>query len=108
MDRELPDGFVYMVGWRCNATSEDGQFTTVSHNTVGFQGSPSDPGFIPFDELTEEEVLEWVWASPSGYIDPDPDSGEKEPTTKELAEALLARTLDTMQHPTTASGLPWV
>lgn len=107
MTRELADGFVYKVGWRCNATSEDGQFTAFNTNITGFQGSSSDPGFIPFDELTEEEVLEWVWASPSGYIDPDPNSGEEEPTTKAFVEALLARTLEGMEHPTTATGFPW-
>lgn len=50
----------YNVHWTCTAT--DGQHTTSSIG-VNSIGSPNPDNFIPFDQLTEEQVVEWVKAS---------------------------------------------
>jgi hypothetical protein len=57
--RTVPEGVVTMVC--CNLSMADGQ-TKVSGNVnqeVPYK-SPSDPGFIPFDQLTEAETIQWV------------------------------------------------
>jgi hypothetical protein len=57
--RTVPEGVVITVC--CNLSMVDGQ-TKVSGNVnqeVPYK-SPSDPGFIPFDQLTEAETIQWV------------------------------------------------
>ncbi len=57
--RTVPEGVVITVC--CNLSMVDGQIK-VSGNVnqeVPYK-SPSDPGFIPFDQLTEAETIQWV------------------------------------------------
>jgi hypothetical protein len=50
--------FVTTVTWRLIGT--DGQYTAEVGNNAQFEISESDPGFIPYANLTEEIVLGWV------------------------------------------------
>ena len=50
---------VITAHWRCNGT--DGTFNGTVYGTCGF-AQPGEP-FIPFDQLTEQQVLGWCWAS---------------------------------------------
>lgn len=50
---------VITAHWRCNGT--DGTFNGTVYGTCGFT-QPGEP-FTPFDQLTEEQVLGWCWAS---------------------------------------------
>jgi hypothetical protein len=57
------DGYedvVVQVGWSCTGT--DGTyFATIPGLTrITFGGGPD---YTPYDELTEEQVLGWVWSS---------------------------------------------
>ena len=84
---------VCTVYWRANATEElDGKsFFATAYGTVGVTINPEDP-FTPYDQLTKEQVLEWVWAS----------------VDKEAAEASLASQIEEQKNPKVISKpLPW-
>lgn len=58
---------VITAGWRCNGAQTEGSgesaqnFYATSYGTASF---PMPEGtFTPYDQLTQEQVLGWVWAS---------------------------------------------
>ena len=59
LDRKTADGFVTTAHWTVTAT--DGDFSASAYGTCGFDGELT----TPYEELTEAQVLEWVW----GQID---------------------------------------
>lgn len=91
MTHEIADGGVVVAYWRANAASDDDQFFATNYGSCGFTYDPSSPDFIPYDELTQDEVLGWVWTQ----------------VDKDATEAALAQNIYNQEHPTTASGLPW-
>ena len=89
MTRVLDDDFVVSVAWACQASAEGaGAF---HGGTTTYENNPDEPGFIPYDQLTEEMVLGWVWAS----------------VDKAEIEANLTTKVEKQLNPTTANGLPW-
>lgn len=50
---------VITAGWRCNGT--DGQYSGTVYSTA--QMGPIQAEFTPYDQLTQEQVLGWVWAA---------------------------------------------
>lgn len=86
LDRELSDGLVTNVVWRCTVTDED-----QSVSTSGSVGLERGSTFTPYEELTEEQVLSWV--------KPQVDTAE--------IEAGLQSHIDAQKNPVTASGIPW-
>ena len=90
LERELSDGFVFTAHWRCTAT--DGDFSATSYGTAGFTQDPEAAGFVPYDSLTEEQVLGWVW---------------NDGVDKDATEAALQAKIDADMNPTSASGVPW-
>jgi hypothetical protein len=89
LERELSDGFVFTAHWRCTAT--DGEFSATSYGTAGFTQDPEADSFIPYEELTEAQVLEWVWES----------------VDKDATEAALEAKIEADKNPVTAAGVPW-
>jgi hypothetical protein len=92
-NRELPSGLITTIHW--TATQTDGDFTASAYGSLGVPAKdPSDPTFIAFASLTEEQVKQWVLQ-----------------TMGEEAVAALQANLDgqieAQKHPTSASGLPW-
>ena len=80
---------VVIAAWRCNDSS--GGFSVSNYGTVGF-AAPGDT-FIAYPDLTEADVLGWVWAN---GVD------------KAEVEANVARELDMLVNPpTVAKPLPW-
>jgi hypothetical protein len=57
--RTMPEGVVTMVN--CRVSMIDGEHKALGNinQDVPYK-SPSDPGFIPFDQLTETETVQWV------------------------------------------------
>jgi hypothetical protein len=54
--------YVLECGWRC--TAQDQGFTGTVYGSVSFAPPESLPGtFTPFSQLTQDQVLAWVWAS---------------------------------------------
>ena len=55
--RHLPDGVVMTVHWTADKT--DGDYTASAYGSIGLPAKdPSDPTFIPYDQLTEAQVVE--------------------------------------------------
>lgn len=55
---------VISAGWSCNGSQMDGETEYVGsvYNTASFTLNPEQP-FTPYADLTQEQVLGWVWAS---------------------------------------------
>ena len=86
-DRLTSDGFITTAHWTCSAV--DGDYSASSYGTCGFAaGTPT----IPYDQVTEAEVLNWCWAS---GVD------------KDAVEASLAANIDLQKNPVVAAGVPW-
>jgi hypothetical protein len=92
------DGAVIVAHWRCNAEETTGEgddavtYTASSYGTCGFSPDPEAPGYVPYADLTETEVLGWCW---SDGVD------------KDATEASLQANIDLQINPVTASGVPW-
>ena len=93
LDRSLPDGFVLTAHWRVSDT-QDG-FTGSVYGTISFPAKdPADPDFIPYDDLTEAQVVGWV-------------KDEMGADTVAAHEANVQAQIDKQKHPTNAVGVPW-
>ncbi len=85
-----PAECVVQAGWRCNG-SQDG-FTATVYGSAGFTYTEGEP-FTPFNQLTQEQVLGWVWAN---GVD------------KAEVEANIQRQLDEQINPPVVNQpLPW-
>jgi len=89
LERKTADGFVYTAHWRCTAT--DGEFSASSYGTASFTPDPESEDFVAYDDLTEADVLAWVWES----------------VDKDATEAALAAKIEADKNPTSATGVPW-
>jgi hypothetical protein len=89
LDRNAADGGVTTAHW--NVTAVDGDHSASAYSTAGFTPDPEAPGFVPYEELTEEDVLVWVW-----------DSVDKDAT-----EESLLKQIDAQKNPVVVSGTPW-
>ena len=89
-EHDVATGGITVAHWRVTAT--DGDYSASAYGTCGFTPDPDAPGFVPYANVTEAEVLGWCWAN---GID------------KDAAEASLASQIEAQKHPTTESGLPW-
>ena len=99
LDRELSDGVVYTVHWNLSASRPSKEvsgepYTAGAYGTQGYSADPSDPGFIPYEDLTESDCIDWVQDS----------LGEE---GVESLEANLSANLDEQENPTEAAGVPW-
>jgi hypothetical protein len=93
LDRTLPAGVVYTAHWRAELT--DGSHTVSCYGTVDLpQGDPESPDFVPYDELTEEIVLDWTIEA----------LGQE---NLDAIDAYLVQALEDAQHPRMAHGVPW-
>jgi hypothetical protein len=93
MQRSTQSGCVTTAHWIASKT--DGDYTASAYGSIGLPAKdPSDPTFIPFEQLTEAEVVDWV----------------KEVMGEEQVAALevnLNGQIEAQRHPTVASGVPW-
>jgi hypothetical protein len=89
LERNTADGGVVVAHWR--ATLTDGDYSASSYGTCGFTPDPTAPDFVPFESLTEADVLEWVYES----------------VDKDSVEASLAANIEDQKAPQTMAGTPW-
>ena len=87
LDRKTADGFVTTAHWQ--ATAVDGENTASIYSTCSWADGTVN---TPYDQLTQETVLGWVWAN---GVD------------KTATEAALAANIALQKAPVTATGLPW-
>jgi hypothetical protein len=88
------DKGIVVCHWRATATETVGEdtFSASSYGTCGFTPDPTAPDFVPFESLTEADVLAWVYESV------DKDATE---------EASLASQIEDQKAPQTMAGVPW-
>ena len=87
LDRQTSNGFVTTAHWTASAV--DGDYSASTYATSSWaDGTPT----IPYADLTQEEVLGWIWAN---GVD------------KEAVEASLQAQIDAQKNPVIATGVPW-
>jgi hypothetical protein len=79
------------VHWTASQT--DGEYSASTYSTVGFTEQP-DQSLIPYEDLTEALVIEWVKAS----------LGEEGVAAIDTA---LANNIADQKAPKVAAGVPW-
>jgi len=89
LERNSADNGVIVAHWTVNKI--EGDNIASSYGTVGFTPDPDAEGFVDFDSLTEEMVLEWVQDS----------------INVEAIEAGLDLQLAEMASPSVIAGMPW-
>ena len=53
---------VVTAHWTCAGV--DGEYATSVYSTCSFpMPGPNDPGFTPYADLTQDQVLGWCWAN---------------------------------------------
>jgi len=87
-------GAITVACWEC--TGVDGEKTGSYSGATTFLPDVNAPGYVPYTEVTEEEVLAWLFN--------DDAKGNKR-VDKVQVEASVQAQLDWV--PTTASGVPW-
>ena len=85
LDRQTSDGFVKVAHWQC--VGVDGDVTDSVYSTCSWTGEPT----VAYADLTEDQVLAWVWAS----------------VDKDATEAAVQAKINAQKNPVTATGLPW-
>ena len=84
--RAVSNGFVICAHWQATAT--DGDYTASIYSTCSWaEGTPT----VPYADLTQETVLNWVWES----------------VDKQATEDALAANIALQKNPVTATGTPW-
>ena len=92
LERTTIDGVVFTAHYTIDAKDE--AYSAGAYGSVGLE-QPDPEAIIPFDDLTEELVVEWVKEKLGG--------DEK----VEEIEAALQSQLDEKHAPTKSAGLPW-
>lgn len=81
---------VFNCHWTCSGT--DGTYTSSVYSTCSVP-TPTGTTFTPYDQLTQDQVLGWVWAN---GVD------------KDATEAAVQQQLDNQINPPVVSPkLPW-
>lgn len=93
LERNTTDNGVIVAHWRVTAeeTVGDVTYTASSYGTCGFSPDPASPTFVPYEDLTEADVLAWVYES----------------VDKDATEAALAANIEEQKAPPTLVGTPW-
>lgn len=90
-DRNTTDGFIFRVHY--TASQVDGDFTASTYATVSFT-KEDGINYVPYSELTEAAVVEWV-------------KGSLGAEGVAAVDAALAANIAEQKAPKVASGTPW-
>ena len=90
-DYNTDDKFIFCVHW--TASQVDGDFTASTYSTASFT-KEDGINYIPYEQLTEAQVIEWVKASlgAEGVA---------------AIDAALANNIAEQKAPKVAAGVPW-
>jgi hypothetical protein len=92
-ERQLPSGLITTLHWTASQTEDT--FTASAYGSLGVPAKdPSDPTFIAFETLTEEQVKQWCLDA----------MGEEQVAA---LQANLDGQIEAQKNPVQASGLPW-
>jgi len=92
LESNTADGGVIVAHWQC--TEVDDTFSARAYSTASFTYDASSPDFVPYADLTEEVVLQWVWD----------EMGVDE--VVRIQESLHSN-IEEQKNPTTQDGVPW-
>jgi hypothetical protein len=89
LERDLSDDVVINISW--SATIQDGECTASTSGDTLVKRESDSATFIPYKDLTEEKIIEWLqtaveWTSP---------------------EDELKKEIEKLKAPIYAKGLPW-
>lgn len=102
MTRKVADGNVFDVRWQCYARNDSGPEAAVEAGKLITDADPSDPDFISYDNLTEADVLGWVYESlVEGDETPQQAKARIEANRTEKVTAQIEKAN------ADASGMPW-
>lgn len=87
---DIDTGGITSAAWRI--TGVDGTYTATAYGTCSFTYDVNSPTFKPYDQVSEQEVLDWCWGA---GVD------------KDAYEASMVQQIDGQMNPTTATGTPW-
>ena len=97
------DGCVFLVYWSMVAASDgDPSYTASEGGKLRCEGDPSRATFIPYADLTEDDVLGWVYDS---LIEGDETADEAKLRVEADRDGKVEKQIAAAA--TTASGLPW-
>jgi len=85
---------VYQCHWRVSKTEVDGDktYSASVYSTCSVPG-PNPASFVPYDQLTQAEVLGWIWANG---------------VNKDATEAAVQQQIELQKNPVVVSPpLPW-
>ena len=111
MQRTDADGAVFLIYWSmiaANVTGQDSEGNDITDYTASEGGKlrttpdASAPDFIPYADLTEADVLGWVYNS---LITGDETAAEAKARVEADRTAKVQKQIDAAA--TTASGTPW-
>ena len=100
MQRTDADGAVFLVYWSMIAS--DGTYSASEGGKLRSEPDASDPDFIPYADLTEADVLGWVYDS---LIEGDETADEAKARIEADRTAKVQKQIDAAA--TTESGVPW-
>jgi hypothetical protein len=96
LKRKPTTGLVFKVTYIMNFKLQNETDRKVG--MIEFVGDVNDPNFVPFEDLTEEIVLDWVTTT----------LGEEEISATETEfEARLQERIDKKNNPEFLTGTPW-
>lgn len=90
LERTADIGGVITAHWTASKT--DGEYTASGYGAEGFTPDPDAPDFVPFEQLTEADVIGWL-TSKEGWA--------------EALEARLDADIERQKNPPVLHGLPW-
>jgi len=97
LERKSDDGFVFNVHWRYSFTDTDDSGKTYyadTHGVASYTQDPESENYIPYEDLTEEIVIDWV----KDYL------GEE---GLENMENNLSQQIENQKNPPVLTGVPW-
>jgi hypothetical protein len=97
------DGGVFLVYWSMVAASDGSPSYTASEGgKLRCEPDASSPTYIPYADLTEDDVLGWVYAS---LVEGEETLKKQSSYSKLISTAKVQKQIDAAA--TTASGVPW-
>ena len=103
MQRTDSDGVVFLVYWSMVAQSDGTPSYTASEGgKLRLEGDPTSPDFIPYADLTENDVLGWVYNS---LIEGDETADQAKARVEADRTAKVQGQIDRAN--TQSGGLPW-
>lgn len=90
---------VYVVYWQC--VGEQDGFTAALERNTKVECDPNN--FTPYDQLTENQVMGWVWSSEAYKSKDQPTVTVKDATEREIQQMLDVQ----IAPPVISPALPW-